>query len=89
VRIGVKIEGWNVGGERRQCGGSLFFLFLSFCRLVKDTSKWNNANEGVAAEQATCEQITASLTELDEGNLNRLVEEATAKRDAAAADLDK
>lgn len=65
------------------------FLSIPFCRLVKDTSQWNNASEGLAAEKANYDQITASLEELDEEKLNRQVQEATAKRDAASADLER
>ena len=57
--------------------------------LVKDTSKWNNATEGLTAEKASCDQISANLAELDDDVLAATVEGAAAKRDAAAAALDQ
>ena len=59
------------------------------CRLVKDTSQWSNASEGLNSEKATCDQISANLVELDEETLAGQVEEATAQRDAASAALEK
>ena len=67
----------------------LFFYYFRFCRLVKDTSQWNNAAEGLTSEKANLEQIAANLEELDEATLARQVQEATAKRDAASAELEK
>jgi hypothetical protein len=64
-------------------------VFFLGCRLVKDTSQWNNATEGLNSEQANCEQISANLIELDEENLARHVQEATLKRDEANAKLEK
>ncbi len=56
---------------------------------MKDTSQFNNATEGLNSEHANCEQISANLVELDEENLARQVQEATAKRDEANAELEK
>ncbi len=56
---------------------------------MKDTSQWNNATEGLTSEKTNCEQISANLVELDEENLARQVQEATAKRDEANAELEK
>lgn len=53
------------------------------CRLVKDTSNWNNKKELAEAEQASCDQLQASLAELDEAEMAARVERATRERDEA------
>ncbi len=56
---------------------------LPHCRLVKDTSSWNNKKEMAEAEQASCDQLAASLAELDEEEMAARVQRATQERDAA------
>jgi len=58
-------------------------------KLVKETSQWNNMVEGVAAEQANCDQMAANLEELNEENLAAIMQKATQERDAANAELER
>ena len=59
------------------------------CSLVKDTSSWNNKKEELAAEQANCEQLAASLAEVDEEGMRAKVKQASEERDAAQAALNR
>lgn len=58
-------------------------------RLVKETSSWNNKKEELAAEQASCEQVTASLAEVDEEGMRAKMKQASEERDAAQAALNR
>ncbi len=58
-------------------------------RLVKETSSWNNKKEELAAEQASCEQLTASLAEVDEEGMRAKMKQASEERDAAQAALNR
>jgi len=56
---------------------------------VKETSQWNNAKEGLDAEQSNCQQLMASFAELDDEKLAQHVEKATRQHEAATAELAK
>lgn len=61
----------------------------TFCRLVQKTSAWSNKKEELAAEQGNCEQLVASLAEVDEEGMRAKVKQASEERDAASAALNR
>lgn len=57
-------------------------------RLVKDTSNWTNKKELLESEQASTDQLAASLAELDAAGLAARLAAAVAQRDEAQATCD-
>lgn len=81
--------GWPVWRLCRLLSNGAQHASTVTCSLVKDTSSWNNKKEELAAEQANCEQLAASLAEVDEEGMRAKVKQASEERDAAQAALNR
>lgn len=57
--------------------------------MVKDTSTWNNKKELLEGEHASCEQLAAALTEVDEAGMRAKMQQASQERDEAQAALNR
>jgi hypothetical protein len=55
------------------------------CRVVKDTSAWNNKKELLEGESEAAAQLEAQLAELDEAGMRARVQSASQERDEAQA----